>query len=258
MADDLLVAFALKSEASVLLRRLKKELHMPVGPGEMYRGVYCDCEVTVLILGMGSEAAIETLNAWYDKGFRAKNALLGGFAGATHAGVPLNTCWWFTEVIDVESGEHLPLKVPETIERSRHLKIRKLATTQAPVLQRKMREAIFSMHQADAVDMETFSIARWMADKGIELSCIRGITDELDDDIPKWIWSLGNCRSKRQLAKNLVDGVVTYPEDFMTLLRLRDRAAKVGRALSAELTEIIGSHGRWDRQGRSSLRESTS
>lgn len=89
----------------------------------------------------------------------------------------------------------------------------------------------------EAVEMETFAIAREMAEKGIPLSALRAISDTVEDTLVEVSALTDENGEISKLKAGLY--VITHPGSLPKFLSLRDKSNRAAKALAGAALALI-------------------
>ncbi|GAC1428512.1 MAG: hypothetical protein NVSMB62_26370 [Acidobacteriaceae bacterium] len=186
--------------------------------------------------GMGAEAARRAFVA-AEAGGRLDVVLSVGLAGATDSGWHVGQCGVLSEVIDARTGERFTLTGGE-----RTLRIVSAAT----VADAREKKRLRSTYLAVMVDMEAATVARMAQQRGIPMSCIKVVSDEVDAVLPD---VTPFVREGQIRMVPFVASVALQPRMWMPLVRLGTHSAKAVKVLGVEVNLFLLQK-RWSRTER--------
>jgi adenosylhomocysteine nucleosidase len=236
-ADIGLVA-ALPIEVSPLIDQFRR-VRRYAGPRHtIIEGEYGGKLVALIVTGPGRVAArrgAELVLA----GHRPRWIVSAGFAGALDPDLARNDIFFANEVLD-EVGSRLAIdvRVPNDAQAGR-VAAGRLLTVDRIIRTQAEKAALRGRHQADAVDMETISVASLCGERGTRFLSVRVISDEAGTDLPPEILSILGRSGGYRLGATL-GAVWKRPSSLKDLLRLREHALTAADHLARVLAAAIG------------------
>ncbi|MDH3584778.1 MAG: hypothetical protein OER86_11235, partial [Phycisphaerae bacterium] len=113
-----------------------------------------------------------------------------------------------------------------------------LVTVTRPLLAPRHKRRCRQEHGADAVDMETAAVAAECDRRSVPWSCLRAISDRVDQAIPPWAPRLCDACGRSRPAAAAAD-LLTHPWHIGPLLRLRRSAHLAADALARAIPDHI-------------------
>ena len=148
-----------------------------------------------------------------------------GFAGALKQELKVADLFLPSEVVDLESGKGFPTSKGEGI----------LATS--GTILGKTEKAQLATSGATAVDMEAAGVAEVAQRRGLEFLAIKGISDELDFDLPEMAGLVDPGGKFR--AAQFITYVALRPRMWPVVRKLAANTARAADALSQALDTLL-------------------
>lgn len=201
----------------------------PALAGE-WRGRRGDCDVRVVLGGVGAEAAGTAAEILLASG--CQRLLTVGFAGALQPDLPVGGGYVVERVRDAAGGEWMGLAsevAPAVL----------LVSAEAAVGASAAKRALGEATGAALVDLETAGVARAAAAKGVPWLGLRAVSDALEDSLPAVVQrnvrpDLGRVRTTQLVATALVQ-----PHTWPALIGLARRSAKAGKTLGRLCAQVV-------------------
>ena len=177
-------------------------------------GRFAGCDVLTLVTGMGERRMTERLRKHLDEASETYDWLLhAGFSGALRPTLHVGDLVLPGALLRTAGGR-LDVAGGDAAQT--------LVTTDEIITSPQHKRQLFEQTQADAVDMESFAVARLAAEAGLAYTAVRAISDDAatalpaaaadwitDDGLPRIkapvVWALtgwGRLGRLRQLAKD--------------------------------------------------------
>ncbi len=218
-----------------------RRLGLALAPdGKLFRGQFEGREYLAAVTGMGPArviAALTSLRAQH----QCRRVILLGLAGGLDPALEVGAVPHVDWVID---GQGLAVRLTGDVpylgrDEERGTKDSTLLTVNDPIDSPIRKHHLHRQHRALAVDMESFAVARYAAEKGVPLEIIRAISDIAREALPtaatKWVRPDGTTDS---LAAAV--WLFQHPWRLPVLLRLQRGAAAAGRSLADEVARQCG------------------
>ena len=242
------ILVAVRQELRPILRRADANHVVRQEHLDFHEGTLGGQPVALLALGIGKEcariAAEMTIRC-----YRPDLVISSGFGGGLQPYICGGDIVVGTEILDLgrDQGDqitwntaHLPLR-PARIRCDDDLGIRvhygKILTTDEMVLRASNKARLGMATGALAVDMETSAVAAVCAARKTDFLAVRGITDQVDEDLPgdfNDFFVLGQLRPNRVFSSCARD-----PRVFIDLARLGYRARFSGTKLAHFLEAAV-------------------
>ena len=198
VAETQLLIFPLAIEAKATLRRRRARAVGRCGVGKRFVAGCENRRIEVLISGPGRQSS-ESLSRWLEltqaRGAgdeeRGLRITLFGFAGALSGSLKKGQICWFRHCSLKDDSPSLALGGDKADARGVSL-----LTSSELILRTEQRRALHASTQAHAVDMEAYWLANVLAYQQRSLECCRIISDDHAEDLPPWVGSLFEARSR--------------------------------------------------------------
>ena len=225
------VTFALPTESSEFLSRLRNKSRADRNGITTIRGKIGDREVDVLHTGVGEKVCRQRLGKFLEN--QQFDFLIStGFAGA------LND--------ELHSGDLLLARNFSTVNLTERQSFPSLPIHQADLLtmaalidSSEERNEIARSTDAAAVDMETEFIARACAEHGIPLLSLRVITDTSREPFPASPKVLFDIERQRTHLLKLAGFLLAHPNKIPRLIEFARRIARARKILATALVTLI-------------------
>jgi nucleoside phosphorylase len=243
--DDPCVLFALRRE-SVAFRRTFR-------PHQTFSGAPCRARfcgpswLTVLVVetGMGADATGKALD-WLLGGpllgnvpYRPRMILSAGFCAGLRTEHVVGDLFLATEMVDTLGGVW-PTTWPGDLPPGRWeppLHRGRLLTVSGVVGTPDEKHALGEKYDALGADMESATVAKACAERGVPFGCLRAVSDTAAEGLsPRLVSALAGGRVS---PFRLMAGVVRSPHMVGELWRLARNTSKAGRQLAAALGEVL-------------------
>ena len=207
-----LICFAVREEAKPFLQKLS--------PTDA---------VHVLVTGMGAKNSASALIGELDNRSQKPNFIIScGFAGGLSPELP-------TGSVIYSADEDFPLLPKLQASAATPAEIR---STDRVLITVEEKAAFREATGADAVEMESETIRRIAAERGIPSATIRVISDAWNEPMPvdfnRFIGPDDNLQLPRLIAH-----ILTHPTVIPAMLRFQKQTKAAGQALAATLLEIL-------------------
>ncbi len=209
MADStgpILMVAAMREELAPTLRRIGAHVR--------------NRRVHAIVTGLGGDRAETAIAKAFDS-VRPSQVLHIGVAGALKPG--LTGVLRIGRVMD-EHRNAIPLATRDANAT--------LLTVDRPALTPEAKTALFDQYRADAVDMETFRVARLARDTGVPLTALRAISDAANEAILpealEWVDAELGVASPLAAMRHLA----VHPWDLPAVMRMGRQMRRATRALA--------------------------
>jgi len=226
------VTFALRTESSEFLRRLRDRTAIDRNGVRIVRGKMDNHIIEVLHTGVGEKVCRQ----WIEKFLRDQNfdrLISTGFAGALSDELKVGDLLLaknFSTIDLNESGlpfSRLPIHMAD------------LLTVPALIDSSGERNRIAHASGAAAVDMETEFIARACAEHGVPLLSLRVITDTPRQPFPAPMKVLFDMERQRTDYRQLSSYVLKNPATLWRLIRFGIGVAHARKALTEAIVDLV-------------------
>jgi adenosylhomocysteine nucleosidase len=239
-ACDLAITFALAEEAGGLVDRLANASSVKASGFVVRSGTLAEVEVAVVETGVGGAAAARAVTAVL-RTHRPRYVISAGFAGALNDGIKRGELLLPTSVLASEQPEilleaqALIAELPSDVKMHRGRLVSADAIVRLPDEKRELGRRF----AAQAVDMETYAVARACQERSTPLFSVRIISDDTGDEIPADIAEIGAQATKLGRVGAALDSLWRRPGSVKDMLRLRERALIASDALADFLVPAI-------------------
>jgi nucleoside phosphorylase len=226
------VTFALPSESSGFVDRLRKRSRSDRDGVKVIRGEINDRTVEVLHTGVGEKVCRQRV-ARFLQGRHFEYLISAGFAGALDDQLQVGNLLLAKNFSTVELSDL------RSFLSSLPIHIADLLTVPSMIESREERNEIAQTTGAAAVDMETEFIARACAEHGIPLISLRVITDTPSKLFPAPAHVLFDMDRQRTKTTNLVVHLVKNPGAVLRLIAFAKRIARARETLANALVDVV-------------------
>jgi len=225
MAETTCKTIAVVTALALEMRPIVAELGL-VPRGSSFEGELSGTTIVAVTTGMGSSRIVATCEQLIEQ--RQPDLLvLGGFAGAIDPFYKSGYILSPQQVID-ENGAAIRLDgdIPvELAEPSDEPLKPTLLTVRQMIANPDQKRQLRADHQAEAVDMESFHVARLAAQRELPLIVVRTINDPAEIAPASWSGRLVDDSGQERLRGALAM-LITHPHRLGAMLRMR-RGAKL-------------------------------
>jgi len=198
--------------------------------GQNFVGELDDIHITATVAGVGKQRAVDAANRLCTTCNPAL-MILAGFAGGLDPFLQPGYVCGPRRVILI-SGESIEL--PGEGDRT-------MLTVDKPITSAQMKQSLYKKYSADAVDMESFHVAKEAVKLGCELMIIKTISDGADQNIPPWALGLVDDNGRTNMWAG-VWAALSHPRRIDVLFRLRRGAKEAANSLGVS---VAGQLARW-------------
>jgi adenosylhomocysteine nucleosidase len=226
------VTFALPTESSEFLRRLKNKSHGDRNGMRIIRGKIDNHEIEVFHTGVGEKACRKRVAKFLqDQQFDL--LISAGFAGA------LNEQFKVGDLLLAKNFSTIELNNRRKFFSSLPIHEVDLLTVSEMIDSSEKRLEIAQTSGAAAVDMETEFIAGACANHGIPLLSLRVISDTLDEPFPAPSKVLFDIEQQRTRFPTLATFFLAHPNHVPRLIQFARRIARARKILTGALAVVI-------------------
>jgi adenosylhomocysteine nucleosidase len=229
------VTFAVRSEFAPWQRR-RNFLRLP-GEWPVFEAMFGGARVRAVLTGMGQDHALNA--AKNSLGYKPDICISTGLAGSLRSGyrpgdiVAARLVSEVGEPVAVASHRELLATAVDCGARQ----IERLATSKTLVARAEQKRQLGS--QAEAVDMESYTILAEAARSGVPAVAIRAISDTVDFDMPYDFESARDAQGQIRVMK-VISQVLIRPADLPVLLKLAHDSRFASRRLAGFLDAFVG------------------
>jgi adenosylhomocysteine nucleosidase len=183
--------------------------------------------------GAGVDAATRAF-AEVEKDGAVSSVISVGWAGALSEELEAGLAYLVSGVLDARTGERF--RTSSWPERSQEAKIPWLVTS-SKVADEAEKRRLAAAYGAELVDMEAAAVARLAAMHGIPFFCLKGVSDELEDQLPdfnRFISDSGQFRLARFILFILI-----RPWYWSALMRMGENSRKAALGIRERLLENL-------------------
>jgi adenosylhomocysteine nucleosidase len=234
---DFGVVFALAIEAGCFVDTLS-QVRVIRGDGFIARqGRHGDREIVLVESGPGGQRAATAAHALIDA-YRPRLVVSAGFAGGLDPRLQRQDLVAATSLVSAAGDEVAldPAVLVPWLDEVQHLHRGRLLTVDRVVRLREEKQQLGLKHDALAVDMETFAVARVCRQRAVDFLAIRAISDAADDELPA---DIGKLLAQKSFAGQLgaaLGSIFRRPAAVKDLFNLHQNAL----ASSSRLAEFLG------------------
>jgi len=236
---DFGVVFALSQEAGCFVDRLS---HVRVTRGDGFtvrRGRFGNREIVLIESGPGCQRAAKATHALIDA-YRPRLVVASGFAGGLDAKMRRHDLIVADSLLDAQSGEIAldPAAFVPWLAEVQNIHCGRLLTLDRIVRLRDEKRRVGDQHQALAVDMESFAVAKVCQERDVPVLVVRAISDAVDDELPP---DIGYLLSRKSFAGQFgaaMGSVFRRPAAVKDLFQLHQSALEASGRLAKFLAKL--------------------
>ena len=226
------VTFALSTESSEFLRRLRDRTGIDRNGVRVVRGKMDNEIIEVLHTGVGEDVCCQRVASFLqDQQFDL--LVSSGFAGALNDELQVGDLLLAKNFLTIDLNERLSLLSSFPIHTADLLTVSELIDSI------DARNRITRASGAAAVDMETEFIARACAELGVPLLSLRVITDTPHQPFPAPMKVLFDMDRQQTDYRQLSSYVLKNPATFWRLIRFGVRVAHARKGLTEALVHFV-------------------
>jgi nucleoside phosphorylase len=226
------VTFALPSESSTFLRRLRKKSGINQNGVRIIHGQIDDHKIAVLHTGVGETACRQRMAVLLrDRQF--KYLISAGFAGA------LNDRLHLGDLLLAENFSTVKRNESRSALSALPIHAANLLTVPSMIASSAERERIAQTTGAAAVDMETEFVARACAEYALPLLSLRVISDTPDQPFPAPAHILFDIAKQRTDFARLALFFLLHPRHLPQLIGFARRIVQARKILTSALISIV-------------------
>jgi adenosylhomocysteine nucleosidase len=220
------IVAALPGELKPLVRDWRHEHRNGV---DLWRTTQPQAEWIAACAGMGQDAATRAF-AEIEKDGPIDQAISIGWAGSIRSDALVGKAYRATGVFDMKTGERF-------FEPGWQSSDMTLVTSPRVVAGVNQKQALAIEYYASLVDMEAAAIARLAAMRGIPFTCIKGVSDGLEGNLPDFNRFI-SPQGKLVLSR-LLFFVLPRPWYWPALIRMGENSKKASQAIRELLLEYL-------------------
>ncbi|MGA2257730.1 MAG: hypothetical protein ABSG53_23965 [Thermoguttaceae bacterium] len=229
--------FSLAIEAGCFVDKLS-QVRVTRGDGFIVRqGRHGNREIVLVESGSGGRRAAKAVHALIDA-YQPRVIVSAGFAGGLDPQVRRQDLVVATSLLNSTSGEITldPAALIPWLDEVQNFHRGRLLTFDRVVRLREEKRQLGRQHDALAVDMESFAVAKVCRERAVDVLAIRTISDAVDDQLPP---DVGKLLAQRSFAGQLgaaVGSIFRRPTSVKDLFNLHQNAL----ASSSRLARFLG------------------
>ena len=230
---DVVFPYALSVESAPLEGMLKKSHTEDWHCCQLKFGRLGDLRAAVVQTGAGSKKAAKSARRVINR-LRPKIVYSVGFAGA------LNPALERFQILDpLYPMNYQPTNIIDVATSSDDKKQWGLYTADHVVAKLSEKAELFEKYGMDAVDMETDAVAEVCQDCGVELRCVRIITDDAKEELPPDIENILNQNSGAEQWGAALGALFRKPSRAMDLIKLKQISVQAAQTLAEHLVKSL-------------------
>jgi adenosylhomocysteine nucleosidase len=231
-----LILAALPTELSAAQRRLDRLDHASISP--LATGDACGlASVLFATTGIGPQRVAQTLPTLLDA-HRPDRVIHLGFAGGLDPNLKPGDTFPIREVRTLAAESSLQLSMPSQLPPG--MAPRTLVTVAKAAYTPAAKQRLREQSGADAVDMETHTVATICRQRGIRLIAFRAITDAAGETLPPGILAL-TAADGRPRVWAAIRYLLRHPQRLPALIRLARRSSRCAAALAHAILPTLHS-----------------
>jgi adenosylhomocysteine nucleosidase len=194
--------------------------------------------------GAGRQAAADATEALI-LGHRPRCVISAGFAGGLQTAVARHDLVVADDLVDAD-GNHLAIEPP--VDRSGlpegpPLHVGRLLTVDQVVHLPREKKELGQKHEALAVDMESFDVARVCRERHVPMLAVRVITDAVDEELPHDVERLARQKTSAARWGAAIGALWNRPSSIKDMWALQEKALigtdRLGRYLLAMIEQLV-------------------
>lgn len=199
--------------------------------------------IVIVESGPGRQRAAKAAHALIDA-YRPQLVVASGFAGGLDPRVKRHDLIAADSLVDADGREIRldPAAAMPRLDDVQNLHRGRLLTMDRIVRLREEKRQLGILHQALAVDMESFAVAEICRARDVAVLVVRGISDAVDDELPP---DIGRLLSRKSFAGQLgaaVGSLFRRPGAMKDLFNLHQNALAASGRLAKFLTALCAHH----------------
>jgi len=233
LRSKVVITFALPAESSALIGRLREKTRVLRDDEKIVHGKIDNRSVAIFHTGVGRRSCERKIDNLL-LGERPDFLISSGFAGSAHPDL---------QVGDLIVAENF--SDPELLSMARQLlaprnpRVIKLFSSASIVDSAAERNEIARANGADAVDMETETIAQACTARGVRMLSLRVISDSVRQPFPAPPRVLFDIERQRTDFAKLVPYLLRHPATTLRLLRFARQIARAREALTDAIMSLV-------------------
>lgn len=230
---DAVFFFALDIESAPFEELLKKKHAEDWSCCKLTFGKLYDFQIAVVRTGAGRKKATKSAARVLSR-LRPQVAYSAGFAGA------LNPKLEQFEILDpIYPMNYPPVNIIDVVNGPENKKQWGLYTADRVVVKLSEKSELFERYGMDAVDMETDAVAEVCQYYSTPLRCVRIISDDAKEELPKDIENILNQNSDIGQWGAALGAVFRKPARALDLIKLKNTSVQAAQLLAQYLDKTI-------------------
>lgn len=226
------VVFAMAVEADAFERLAVDRLHFAAADLTIHEGLVAGRRVAWCVAGAGARAAARAARLLVD-GHRPSLIISAGFAGGLDPALPRGSVVLPLRAVSADGGQSSALAATAGSADVAIVSVDRVVTT----AQAKRRLAAAS--GAVVVDLETHAVAGVARDRGMPCVCVRVISDDASQDLPREIAALVEPASGMRRLGAALAAIGRRPRAVLDMWQLWEHAVVDGRTLAAAIAAVV-------------------
>ena len=228
------IVFAVPIESDAFSRLLSDRVETRSASLVFHEGLVRGRRVAWCVGGIGAEAAT-TATRLLIAGHRPAVVISAGFTGAIDPAIPRGCVARPAWSVDAAGGNPMPLGTESlaTADDTTIVTVERVAAT----VEAKRR--LHEQTGGQFVDMETHAVARVAASAGLACGCVRVVSDDTSQELPREVETLARPQSTWRRAGAAIAAIGRRPGAAADLWRLWEHAVVDGRTLADALAETL-------------------
>src|SRR5712692_1350874 len=229
----IVVTFALPAESSALISRLREKNRAHCDGEKIIHGKIDNQSVAIFHTGVGRKSCEHKIdNLLRDE--RPEFLICSGFAGSAREDLQVGDLILAENFSDSEL-----LSTARQLLAARNPRVIKLFSSTSIIDSVAERNEIARAHRADAVDMETETIAQACATRGIRMLSLRVISDSVREPFPAPPSVLFDIERQRTDFAKLAPHLLRHPGTTWYLLRFARQISRAREALTNAIVALM-------------------
>jgi adenosylhomocysteine nucleosidase len=199
------------------------------------QGLLAGRRVVVLRAGAGREAAARGTQALI-RGHQPAWVVSAGFAGALRENLRRGDIVMADEILDI-SGRRLSIDLKAEAAAGVH--VGRLLTVDKIIRDPKEKRSLGEIHQALAVDMESWAVGEVCRQDKVRFLAIRVVSDTIDDFLPEDLDRLIAQPTTARLLGSVAGTLMRRPSSIKDMWRLREEALVASDRLATFLGGVV-------------------
>ena len=233
LSSKIVIAFALPAESSALMGRLREKNRALCEGEKIIYGKIDNRPVAIFHTGVGRKSCEHKI-ANLLRGERPDFLISSGFAGSAHEDLQVGDLILAANFSDSEL-----LSTARQLLAARNPRAIKFFSSTAIIDSAAERNEVARAHGADAVDMETETIAQACATRGVRVLSLRVISDSIREPFPASPRILFDIERQRTDFAKLVPHLLLHPATTWHLLRFARQIARAREALTGAIVTLV-------------------